>query len=321
LNPLQCPPTCSSDIYCNVYTSAGPDFELASLRSDGALPIYKPEGLDLAGGAQISDLSNTQNIACFGDSFTSLKQLMNMLCRVNVSVASAGNITMWPFFLSYSTTAINSSSTLTRPRVSCDYLDYFSQGYSLSRGGVRIVVPSQASTSVTPQLTQLVTHGPADPIFAFVATSSVGVPTPAYIAASSTTTTFSSWIGPTSLNLSTRCVTDSIVPHNSGTPIKINRPRAIVGDAPGYKFDEPRNYLRTSGNIGPSLYRAAADDYTLGYFIGFPPLLYFVSPKPALLEENKEEEFEEILPRSDTSAYIRVSHEEYNTIAKVLKKN
>jgi hypothetical protein len=265
LNSLKVTPTCSTTMEVLVYASAGDDFEFACPAPTGGLP-YVPEALTI-GGEIKQDTSSDHNLSSIGDPVKSIKQLLNIVTNFNMSVAEILRCNIYGHSLSLPTTNVNVNNTLVKPLIFNDYINIFASGYVFSRGGVRIVMPLVASDGLTlnrllPMLgTQSYTTGTQ---------SSFGIP--------NTDSTYSMNAGLTALTYNSRGGTDVIIPHAGQTPIRLNAYQtAQTGNCYNHlQWENP--YMLTVYQRGTQqlqgLYRSAADDYELGYFIGFPPYLY-----------------------------------------------
>jgi hypothetical protein len=296
LNPLQAPESCAQNIEVLVYQSAGPDFEYAGLISGYNAPVIVPEGAttvsDLMANSPSGDTSNTHNLSVFGDPFVSIKQLFSMYCRLAMTTdLPPGQFEMYPYALTYSKVQKNVSTSVLPPVFGRDYLGDLSLGYSLSRGGISVNVQSFDPKYMLHS--SFITPAPRNAgIGCTILGDLYGAQTPfanassGYIQDGNISPIIPSFTGPMAISHKDRATLDVTIPHGCATPVRINRPCyanyndrvVLVGsalpDQPQYSLIVQRNSnSTTSGNM----YRRGADDYCVGYFIGFPRVLVTVT--------------------------------------------
>lgn len=296
INPLVAPATVSTSLDVLVYYRGAEDFELAV--PDNPSPFYTemdyPDTKTVVstniGGIAVPKFNLEPTMACIGDKFSSIKQLLLMLRPSSLTTLGVNNsfqtgytsIQVNPFNLS----VLNTNSvpgTMVPPLFGNDYISFLAPAFAFSRGGVRIVIPdiqpsastvcftqsfvpgvsytnaSQANTTMISPFPQNISYGPGDYLFS------------------------------PNVNLRPICVRgntagqfDAKIPHYSPVHMRLNYISRNDGAGPSLapqQYDQPRV---TFNAAGPSsvfssriLYRSACDDFSLGYFIGFLP--YFDS--------------------------------------------
>lgn len=294
LNELRAPAVVANSIDFVVYYSCCDDFEVAAIdgsypNTSGApksvLPFYPQAGSEgsvegVIGGYVCGTPSTEDAEACVGECFTSVKQLMTRYTKavfVAQQATSFGYIQIPPFFLGgvYST---NGTGAMTQSALSGDALSAFASGYAFMRGSVKLLmstvqgdpigdcvgtafkweqpessVISSYAGSATQQeeaygdvfstpLTQL------RPVQHYDPTGLVEVSVPYYNRYRC------------SLVDSTNDVIESC---KLDTAVRMpTLPRTVVGL--GYESTDDFNIM---------LRRSTGEDFQLGYFLGFPPIL------------------------------------------------
>lgn len=297
LNPLQAPESCAQNIEVLVYQSAGPDFEYAGLISGYNAPVFVPEAgsttvSDLMANSPPGDTSNTHNLSVFGDPFVSIKQLLSMYCRMEMTFDLPPiQFEIYPYALMYSIVQRNVSTNINNPAFGRDYFSDLSLGYSLSRGGVSLNLesfdPKYKFTSAF--LTPVARAAPGAMILGdpFNSQHPFDNGSSGYIQAGNVSPIVPSFTGPMAVSHQDRATLDVTIPHGCATPVRINRPIfANIGDrlsvASTSSPDQPQYSLLVQRNVnstsGGNMYRRGADDYCLGYFIGFPRVLIASTP-------------------------------------------
>lgn len=291
LNPLQAAPTVGSTIDCLVYYSAAEDFELTyptNVTSSNFIP-YVAEGFQPESGLANEQLScsaigSTTNQSvdplhvalCTGDPFTSIKQLLLSYRLVSIPFegsAANPNVAIWPFALSAYIDVNFSNSDFG----AIDYLAQLSSGFALARGGVRIYIPSGTSqTTVRAQL-QATPRNLGQPVYEFNSSSFFEDNW------NSTMSEYAVMNNASALAMSyqknSQWGVEVEVPHAAPTPSRLNvyqntiptsiwtnQTRLILGWS-----DPDGSHTTTASSPFRRMYRAAADDLCLSYFIGFGP--------------------------------------------------
>lgn len=291
LDQLRRPETASSSIKVLMYVRPAEDFEIA-VPIGAAATVFSPEsGVELK-GSRSSAVENSLLIpkgvgnseeqtfdvsfqgSCMGDPFVSVKQLCTAPRRFySTPVGYPGdtmNINMAPSVLFAQD---GTTGQLGGPAAGIygDWLTIVSSGYAFCRGGYRLVNPSVATTAVNRaflmnEATNQTQIGNTIPTI--YTGNSDGGPNPLSLANASLTAFRDGNSG-----------IDFLIPHFGRTPIRLNR--YLSGVNP---------YVMSAGNQYPDIFntrvafqsistngnwlRAGADDFSLGYFIGFMPLVY-----------------------------------------------
>jgi len=297
LNTLQAPETVAQSIDVLVYQSAGPDFEYAGLISSHNAPVFVPQSgttvSDLMANSPSGELSNTHNSAVIGDTFVSIKELLSMFCRLQLTQHIDGDaFILNPYAYPITKCNINASSTFTFPGYGRDYFTDLSLGYSLCRGGVSINLISQEPKLefTNAILVPTSTHSPFSKLIGSVSRSYFEPFSTGYVPPGVIANIVPSFTGPMSSTHKTRAGLDVTVPHGCITPVRRILPVAVGVDVsynsvgPGILLDQPRYSILCERFVGTSsgglLLRRGADDYCLGYFIGFPSVALALVPTP-----------------------------------------
>jgi len=288
LNPLQCPETCAQNMEVLVYQSAGTDFEYAGLVQGWNYPAVLAEAgclttrSEMMSNSSSPNFTNEHNLAVMGDAFVSIKQLLNMYCRVSMkSDAPADKFQIYPYAYTFTKAPITTGpAAFNYSAFGRDYFNELSQGFTLARGGVTLNLVSMdpkyeySSAMLVPMGNQTI-FGllSVDPF----ANGNTG-PTPVGFAGGS----YPSFTGPSAVFARNRAALDITVPHGCRNAVKIIRPEwmdfntatfvvtdsGVLQDQSQYTVYVSRNTTATLGNI----FRRGADDYCVGYFVGFPCL-------------------------------------------------
>lgn len=279
VNQLRAPETCNNSVQVLVYASAGPDFELAvpvptskaifSAESGVNLPTETAAISKCIGHSSVPAMGVEHNAASVSDPFVSLKQFVNSGRKINSNVAVGAAGTIYPFSLTANTNS--GAATLAQANgLTGDYINYFSSGYAFARGGVRLsaVATTNYVAAATPHLNNI------NPV---LATSSVAVSN-----AFGTSVPLTDTNCPLTVMRSDETgMFDVSMPQQSATPIRLNRynlPSVSVGtlevDRPPFSI----TYQSAATLVLRTLMRSGTDDFSLSYFIGFPPLAYYQGP-------------------------------------------
>ncbi|UCR92478.1 MAG: capsid protein [Apis dicistrovirus 4] len=289
LDELRAPETASTVLDVLMYVKPADDFELA-VPVGARYGVFAPEsGVELHGSRSVGEnrdlvekgIGNAQPSTykpdfvgtCIGDPLVSVKQLLTAGRRFYSGPAGyPGNtMTMNP---SVSTIFLQDSTNgnLYGPGGGCfgDFLAIVPFAYAFCRGGYVISNNSTASTAPARCILLSETTGRTaiENTIDVALTRLTDAPVGALDVVSSTMTAFRDLQSGTSFK----------IPHMDRTPIRMVR--GVSGPNPSVMplakqypdvFDS-RFALTTSSSNGWWT-RAAADDYCLGYFIGFPPIV------------------------------------------------
>jgi hypothetical protein len=279
LNELRAPETCSTDIKVLVYAQPDDDFEYVGFSNNKVMPFTPESALGAQtklvtkpmGDSQVTAEGLDPNLTCYGDPILSIKQLL--VCSRRFA-ANNNSVTTQAYFypascaLSYNTTGAASVPQTTVANVFGDYIQMLSHGYAFCRGGYRYTCMLDAGSArayLSPALPY--NDWEAEP-------SGEGSVGSSYQPGAT---------GPSNQNMifsdTTRSVLDVVVPGYSRCRFRMNRYTKVGNTWSNSRSENlPDKYnlaLRLYASfIGSSHSRAGADDFTLGYFIGFMPLAW-----------------------------------------------
>lgn len=283
-NELRCPETTAQEITCQVWFSAGDDFELQVPRQPSHVPIYPQSNIKLnkdtegsksgIGSSDPVPRSLSHVAQCIGESFQSIKQLINRPCPLRVNLTAEPNQDwngfLWPFVITPCVVQTN-STTATQPYVGGDYISDFAQAYALSRGSVRITQLSKSALeSVLAYIQQ------RSDLNTIIVDAQATYASNDWTIAPSTARCF-----PVSFHKLQNDTMEVQIPHYGATPSRLNVP--TNQNTRPTDISQPYTYLfyrrsASSGATGDSyMLRSGGDDYQLGYFIGFVPTFYAAS--------------------------------------------
>lgn len=294
LNELRAPPVVANTIDFIVYYSFCEDYELAvpdgsSPNTAGApksaVPFFPQSGTDdptkvVIGGYTCGNPSTEDAEMCVGECFTSIKQLVSRYSKalfLNTQSTSNGYIQVPPYFLGgvYSNSV---TGVMLVSEIYGDAISAFASGYAFMRGSTKLMATTvQIATATIPLGIAFKWEEPANnaitaigggltqkeassgdvfqypytqhrPVQLFDATGITEVSVPYY-------------------NNVSRILVDSFYTGSSSaqllpTSVMPSVPRTMVG----LGFEGTSNY-----NI--TLRRSAGEDFQVGYFLGFPPIL------------------------------------------------
>jgi hypothetical protein len=292
LNELRAPAAAATTISVNVYYHAATDFELQCSTNYELVPVTPQSGCELsdivpqAGDdtgniikvignlpVPVYDESTTAN--CASEAFSSVKQLISRYSRCyfpsTTDPTVSARFSIYPFFLS-AVSGLDQANGIT-PGVWGDTLSFIASAFALSRGGVRFAFSESSDARVT------------------VTTHHVPLPSRYMIGSIITNFTFptdesnvripgrASFAGPVALFNQVVDGVEVLVPHQTTAPV---RPNIYLDSDTESLLNAPvpgvtdvylsLNFHTNSADL--NVYRSAADDYQLGYFIGFPCLLH-----------------------------------------------
>lgn len=288
LNKLVAPETCSQSMDVQVYISAADDFDLAVPVPNNFQPPVMAQGDfgdDMIGNSQSSGLSNIHNITTIGDTFTSIKQLLNVLTPVFTTVALTGDMIYYPSYVGVSAITAATDLVMTGPMLGGDYFANLSLGYYLSRGGVRFAIPTTSSSTLQDRTSaaMMLSYRETDP---FIGAGSQVYTNPSSFlyqpaGAFNPAIPYATACGINTISSNDKAIIDVVMPQYSLTPVRQNIPRVpngglAIGSLP---VDQSSCVLKVQTTAHQhTIYRAGADDYCLGYFIGFPTVIFSVVP-------------------------------------------
>uniref|UniRef100_A0AAT9JFY8 Picornavirus capsid domain-containing protein n=1 Tax=Reticulitermes speratus picorna-like virus TaxID=3032236 RepID=A0AAT9JFY8_9VIRU len=262
VNELVVPDTVSNNIQVLVYVSAGPDFELMGPRPFWGQPICQA-GI---GDCEIPGWNDVINAAHVNSAALSIKQLLNVpsLVKSRLTVAQTQAYRVYPhsfqMFTGNTTTGL-----IDNPFFGCDVMSSLVMGFALYKGGVRwIDILSSPATTIA-SLVDWQSGGNG-----FDAMSAVNLLNPATIS-NDLDSRDSSLTAP---SISQRPLVDLIVPYVAKTP---SCP-VYVGNYAQRAHNLPTGGVAFGVEIqhavnSIAMFRAAADDFMLSYFINFPPVV------------------------------------------------
>jgi hypothetical protein len=278
LDPLICPATVATTVPILIEVCGGPDFEVAipvaAVSTLVPTYIYTPQMGDpnvivdgVIGGASIGgdDLFPTES--CVGEKINSLRTLAKRYSRVGSSGAEKGLRQFRPF--AYEIAYNSDADTYTPPSAIPDMLTHLSLPYLLSRGGVRLktLVDGTSATAVRGVATLELLDG--------------AMPTAVvsdYTIAAHTRHTVSNLAPVQEFRTDLSGAIDMQVPMYHHTYAR-NISSEIVVPLAISTFANYADCSHIIANIiyetnpagGLASYRAAADDYNLGFFISILP--------------------------------------------------
>jgi hypothetical protein len=297
LNTLQFPDTVASTIKVLVYTYAGADYDVAYPSNAYLTVPYTPQGGDKENTKTLGVIGNesahVEMIEEYttGEKFTSIKQLIMRYSRLYFN-ANLTNINsciafrIYPWCVGFATGS-NAAATFDSFQYGGDWYSYFAAGYALARGGMKYNINWNGSTGVYVDYSYEDFQGIEST--SFVSTSTAVLPN-SYGATSGGTS--STWVKPSAPYYSATTANPALfVQSTNGVEVQIppyamNPSRLIpmtstFNDYPAL-YDEQHvsfgclSVDATSTHTYKKFYRAASDDHQLGYFIGFPAVLYNV---------------------------------------------
>lgn len=277
-NPIAWPETVASSMDCLVYLSGGDDMEFANYCGTEQLR-FVPEGggeqNKVIGSAQEPKTSLSHNISSSGDVLLSIKSLLlsAKAIKTNVQTRAAPAVSIYPFTYGIYRPA---TTSLNMPPIGGDTVSHLALGYAMSRGGMRFLGNTAvASTQCVQTIAQ--DKNPAQVL-------ELGSPSITY-------TSFNDYSSVSALapyfqqldNLHHQNTSsfDGTCPHYGNTPMRLNHINSsdhtgVSGQIDAYRYKYTR-FVSAAAQTNcyiESIYRAAADDYSLHYFIGFPPVVF-----------------------------------------------
>lgn len=299
LNTLQAPNTVNSSIDVLVYYAGAEDYEVA-ISNNPSLTPYTPQSGDKPNTKAVGVIGNdTSTIPMIeeysiGEKFTSVKQLISRYSRCyfdRATMDTCVGFRMYPWGVGYLRTA---TTLLTNGCVIGDMYSFIAAGYGLARGGMRISINISNSVfsqvDYSRQIFDLMEAGASCTMQYAGATLAGGFTNssanisniwtkPGVASATGTMTTANPAIFVQSPN-----GIEVLLPQFTNNPSRLN-----VCDVDS-TTKVSSNYLynlvsymalqwqeNSSTVTNKSIYRAAAEDAQLGYFIGFPAIVVQVT--------------------------------------------
>lgn len=290
VNELRVPQTAAQSIQVLVYANAADNFELQIPRDSAKVPFCAQGPRDgvnsrtelvskpIGNAPAPSSININDSASCIGEHFLSIKQLLNSSRRFQIPTVTDSELKndarIWPFGI-----GLCKSANAVEPTFGNflgDYLSYLAPGYVFSRGGIRLHYALNGANGSMD--TNMIFDSSSTP-FVVINSSVDGSLTngnnygPISLTANRNNLGFETVF--TSNNGST---TDVMIPHYGRTPVRLNYCQTDNADTLPFLPDVPRTLIQNK-NIGSivdtnsTVYRSTADDYQLGFFIGFPPLL------------------------------------------------
>jgi len=285
LNELRAPPAVVSSIKILMYFGVADDFEVSVPEPSQQRSII-PQGGDLLpsslvaakviGGANTGSVDFARPALCVGEAIVSLKQIMLRYQRL---YRDAGSFTvggLWPF--TFTAPLAISSLTPAPPQYGGDYLNDIALGFALYRGGMRLMYMSDK--------TSVLSNQPATCLRPFEGGNNTYDTTYVSDSISPTIVLSNNVNGLIEYQHSGQLENVSDCPNhyfNVTVPYYNNFPSSLVycrynGSAtvPADESQPPYGISWTTTGTVPSsgkVYRACADDFQFGYFIGFLPQL------------------------------------------------
>lgn len=295
LNTLQAPATVGASIDFLVYYAAAEDYEVA-VSNNPSLTPYCPQSGDKPNTKSVGVIGNdTSTIPMveeysIGEKFTSVKQLISRYSRwytYSTAFDTAVGFRAYPWGVGYLRTV---GTVLTNGALIGDMYGFVAAGFGLARGGMRFSINNANSVfsqvDYSRQIFDLMEATSSCTLQNAGATLATGFP-------NSSAAVSSQWIKP-GVSGATGTMTTAnpaiFVQSTNGIDVLVpqftnNPSRLIVCDVNTTdKVSTNYNYAHvpymalqwqnsSSTSTNKALYRAAAEDAQLGYFIGFPALV------------------------------------------------
>lgn len=281
LNDLVAPSTVANSVQVLVEVSGGPDFEVACPLPYSVAPLIvstwssqmadvvppqkesdrpdKNQGLVAIGSASVPQQDLDPAVYCIGEKVNSILQLMKRYSVLNYFATDTPvtNIAYRPFTYGtcYSTDPITTTDIPTG-----DFISMFGPCFAYSRGSVRISFVPPSNNSYVGTCVNVVAYPDTDNT---VISASPSLPNKRPGVAIN----FQPNPSPTPVG--------ATIPPYQQLHCRLNRPSTSVASEPVDVYTSAMKVgcttvLNTSTDTARIIYRAAADDFGLGYFIGVP---------------------------------------------------
>lgn len=286
LSQLRAPETVSDTVNVLMYVRPGDDFEYAGPISKKPFLPFSPESALSSTGAKVSKSMGNANVGttslesnalAFNDPILSIKQLMviprKFMSSSSVLDDSATAYRIFPYANSFAQSATNVLTYFNGATYSMagDWYNIFSAAYAFERGSMRIM-NSEVSTSGNATAVLEPHSGAVQSISQDTTTAA------AYDFDQGAGYQLAYRPAPNAcVRTALAGALDVLLPHWGKTPMRLVRHQTsaaplATNTVPGtYGYDLlvfGRAFSKTKW------YRSVADDFSLGYFIGFPPMAY-----------------------------------------------
>jgi hypothetical protein len=288
LNELRCPETVSNNIEVITYFNGADDFELAVPIMVPYGPFSPESGLSATtnstlikkgiGSSQEVSISATHDSLAVSDPFVSLKQMLNSSRRIFSTDADINgqNISINPSAIPVFTMG-GPNPAYPADTIYGDFIHLISGGYAFCRGGYRLTHVGRASAGMA--------MGYLD--WEKVTGRGVSVHSPNGTATAPADNS-SNYVTPSQGGLeifrgADSGTFDALLPHFGFTPIRRVRFQSSANpdmplDPDSYRYRLVFHASNSSLITNRGWVRSGADDFCLGYFIGFPPMLRSYTP-------------------------------------------
>jgi hypothetical protein len=293
-NPLVGSSVTASNIDLQIWYNAASDFELAAPTGTNFIPWCPQADIDVAPAGVSALVSSRPEKYCHGESFNSVKQIINRYSRLFFNTAYEINtqtaFELYPFLI-----GSFSADTATPVADSAPYFgdaySYIASAFGLARGGMKFILTQGSSTNCGVQYDfssnyRAALAGNTSRRYQYNNGATVASPdgfsnglTNSNVMVISGVTGGGNWNQSSSLVRFVQSTNglEVLVPPYCACPSRIN-PHAskvtdqydIVGLMPYPQ--ETLQYSSMSTMTQKQIFRAASDDAQLGLFIGFPPM-------------------------------------------------
>jgi len=298
LNTLQAPASVASNVDVLCYYAAGDDFELSFPQANRSQP-YTPQSGDSqdigkpntkVAGVIGNDPASIPMVEQYtvGEKFTSLKQLINKYSRVyfgNTSFDAAVAVLLWPWTIGFING--NEGGDISQGQMLGDTYSYLAAGFALARGGMKYAYQPGGNANVTADYSQtafedLQTFNPGT---VYPSTSSVpastqygGISTQnKFVFFHNGTTTYTPTTASVANFSNSQFGCEVLIPASGMNPSRFIIPNCyaswtnILATYPEQVVPHGALVFDCLGTSSTrKMFRAAAEDGQLGYFIGFP---------------------------------------------------
>ncbi len=286
LNPLVAASTVSSSIDVLLYAQAGDDFMLSVLNPISTFCFQPEMNTDLPriagpiGDAPSHSTSVVPLALCTGEAFLSIKQLLQCARPLSgpANMFQSGGAVDGARIYPFSIGMFSNQGATVNPRaidvsyLSGDFISELAPGFVYSRGGVRYIAPETYNAGSFLTWIENIPNDGTEQDFV------TGAPSVPAVVSSTITTPGFHLMPPVSVRPCAGGGMDTIFPHLGQTPMRLNYVQTVLGSSKiPTSIDSPDFYLAMYQNGGgynftfTNFFRSGADDYALGYFIGFPP--------------------------------------------------
>lgn len=270
LNELRAPTTCSSSIEALVYFGPGEDFELAVPYTRGTRNIVAQSGLGnlnqetlatskAVGNSTVPGFNLVHSQFCIGELCTSIKMLISRAYewRPSAVYGVSGSVYPWAHALM---TYGSVTGTKLVPACPVDLIGELAAGYALYRGGINLYINPTGATDMPVRV------GPSPTVVGEAVVLAVALSEIAPAAVYPTATMNAAMaICPSSQ----RQGASFKMPYYNRTSSSLNN-MYVNGSTIPADISAPLSRMGWNGSAtGTEILRSAAEDYQLGYFIGW----------------------------------------------------